>query len=98
MKAILIAAAATGLLAAPALAESNMNKMTPGHEMQEHGSKAGSPGASGYAPGHEMKSGRSDSDGSGIKGDASGRASGAGGDRTGGVSGSASGSATGSVR
>lgn len=28
---------------------------TPGHEMQERGSKAGSPGASGYAPGHEMK-------------------------------------------
>jgi hypothetical protein len=25
---------------------------TPGHEMQEHGSVPGSPGASGYAPGH----------------------------------------------
>ena len=37
---------------------------TPGHEMQDRGSKAGSPGASGYAPGHEMKSGTSDSTGS----------------------------------
>jgi hypothetical protein len=27
--------------------------MSPGHEMQEHGSKPGSPGASGYAPGHQ---------------------------------------------
>lgn len=25
---------------------------TPGHEMQEHGSVPGHPGASGYAPGH----------------------------------------------
>jgi hypothetical protein len=25
---------------------------SPGHEMQEHGSVPGSPGASGYAPGH----------------------------------------------
>jgi hypothetical protein len=29
--------------------------MSPGHEMQEHGSVKGQPGASGYAPGHEMK-------------------------------------------
>jgi hypothetical protein len=27
-------------------------KETPGHEMQEHGSVPGNPGASGYAPGH----------------------------------------------
>ena len=31
------------------------SKMSPGHEMQEHGSVKGQPGASGYAPGHEMK-------------------------------------------
>ena len=31
------------------------SKMSPGHEMQEHGSVRGQPGASGYAPGHEMK-------------------------------------------
>ena len=28
---------------------------SPGHEMQEHGSVPGSPGASGYAPGHTVK-------------------------------------------
>ena len=36
---------------------------SPGHEMQDRGSKAGSPGASGYAPGHEMKSGTTGSTG-----------------------------------
>ena len=34
---------------------SGSSKMSPGHEMQEHGSVKGQPGASGYAPGHEMK-------------------------------------------
>lgn len=36
---------------------------TPGHEMQEFGSKPGQPGASGYAPGHR------DRDGTGLKSD-----------------------------
>ncbi|MEL6062590.1 MULTISPECIES: hypothetical protein [unclassified Methylobacterium] len=45
-------------------AEQGAASRTPGHEMQEHGSRAGSPGASGYAPGHEMKSGPSDATGS----------------------------------
>jgi hypothetical protein len=45
-------------------AEQGASSRTPGHEMQDRGSKAGSPGASGYAPGHEMKSGTSDSTGS----------------------------------
>jgi hypothetical protein len=45
-------------------AEQGASSRSPGHEMQEHGSKAGSPGASGYAPGHEMKSGTSQSTGS----------------------------------
>jgi hypothetical protein len=31
------------------------SQMSPGHEMQQKGSKPGSPGASGYAPGHEMQ-------------------------------------------
>jgi hypothetical protein len=31
------------------------SKMSPGHEMQEHGRIKGHPGASGYAPGQEMK-------------------------------------------
>jgi hypothetical protein len=29
---------------------------TPGHQMQEKGSRAGEPGASGYAPGHQAPS------------------------------------------
>ncbi|MDP4001943.1 hypothetical protein [Methylobacterium sp. NEAU K] len=45
-------------------AEQGASSRTPGHEMQDRGSKAGSPGASGYAPGHEMKSGTSDTTGS----------------------------------
>jgi hypothetical protein len=28
---------------------------TPGHKMQDKGSKGDSPGASGYAPGHQMQ-------------------------------------------
>jgi hypothetical protein len=54
-------AAATAVLllgsASAGLAEDNdkapgASGMSPGHEMQEHGSKTGAPGASGYAPGH----------------------------------------------
>lgn len=45
-------------------AEQRASSKTPGHEMQDRGSRAGSPGASGYAPGHEMKSGGTDSTGS----------------------------------
>jgi hypothetical protein len=36
------------------------SERTPGHEMQEHGSKPGQPGASGYAPGHERTGDRDD--------------------------------------
>jgi len=32
-----------------------VSSKTPGHEMQQKGSKKGQPGASGYAPGHEMQ-------------------------------------------
>lgn len=45
-------------------AEQGASSKTPGHEMQERGSRAGSPGASGYAPAHEMKSGGMESTGS----------------------------------
>ncbi|MEE7502017.1 hypothetical protein ACLBXO_05985 [Methylobacterium sp. C33D] len=45
-------------------AEQGASSKTPGHEMQDRGSRAGSPGASGYAPGHEMKSGGMESTGS----------------------------------
>jgi hypothetical protein len=45
-----IAAAALIASGSVALAQGASSK-SPGHEMQEHGSKKGSPGASGYAPG-----------------------------------------------
>jgi hypothetical protein len=60
-------AAATAILllgsAAAGMAEDNdrapgASGVSPGHEMQEHGSKAGEPGASGYAPRHEDRDDR----------------------------------------
>jgi hypothetical protein len=52
--------AIVSLIAAPtiALAQGSgggASQNTPGHKMQDKGSKAGSPGASGYAPGHQMQ-------------------------------------------
>jgi hypothetical protein len=52
--------AIVSLIAAPtiALAQGNSggaSQNTPGHKMQDKGSKTGSPGASGYAPGHQMQ-------------------------------------------
>jgi hypothetical protein len=58
MKRIIAIAAAAGLLAlAPSLgfAQSSTSDQTPGHKMQNKGSKAGEPGASGYSPGHRMQ-------------------------------------------
>lgn len=45
------------MIAAPvAFAQTNPTPgKTPGHEMQQKGSKKGQPGASGYSPGHEMQ-------------------------------------------
>jgi Spy/CpxP family protein refolding chaperone len=57
-KFTLAAASAAALLLGSfgvGLAAEKSEKMSPGHEMQEHGSVKGQPGASGYAPGHEMK-------------------------------------------
>ena len=53
-------AAAAALVLAPASAfawssTTSTTTETPGHQMQEHPSVAGSPGASGYAPGHQSK-------------------------------------------
>lgn len=52
--------AIVSLIVAPTIAfaqgNSNSNSQnTPGHKMQDKGSKPGSPGASGYAPGHQMQ-------------------------------------------
>lgn len=65
MKRLPIIVLATLALGGTAFAaEQGASSKTPGHEMQDRGSRAGSPGASGYAPGHEMKSGTSDTTGS----------------------------------
>lgn len=52
--------AIAALIVAPTIAFAQGNykgssQDTPGHEMQQKGSKGDSPGASGYAPGHEMQ-------------------------------------------
>ncbi len=48
---------AAALLVGPAtaFAWNSTRAEAPGQEMQQHGSKPGYPGASGYAPGQEMK-------------------------------------------
>jgi len=38
-----------------AFAQSSTSTKTPGHMMQQRGSKVGQPGASGYSPGHQMQ-------------------------------------------
>jgi hypothetical protein len=50
--------AAAGLVlgsTAASFAQSSTSNKTPGHMMQQHGSKPGQPGASGYSPGHQMQ-------------------------------------------
>jgi hypothetical protein len=65
MRRLSIIALATVALGGTAFAaEQGASSKTPGHEMQDRGSRTGSPGASGYAPGHEMKSGGSEATGS----------------------------------
>lgn len=63
MKQITIALMAATMLVggawvggASATEQNGASARSPGHEMQDRGSRKGSPGASGYAPGHEMKS------------------------------------------
>jgi hypothetical protein len=69
MKLTIVSLAATLALTGAAFATETTksgpgaSSNSPGHEMQDRGSKAGSPGASGYAPGHEMKSGTTGSTG-----------------------------------
>jgi hypothetical protein len=56
MKTKIIALSAAVLMAtAPAVFAQGVSSKTPGHEMQQKGSKKGEPGASGYAAGHEMQ-------------------------------------------
>ena len=56
MKHAMIAISTAALIvSAPAVFAQGVSSKTPGHEMQDRGSKTGSPGASGYAPGQEMQ-------------------------------------------
>ncbi|MEH2569590.1 hypothetical protein [Bradyrhizobium sp. AZCC 2289] len=43
------------LVSGPVALAQGVSSKTPGHEMQDKGSKKGSLGASGYAPGQEMQ-------------------------------------------
>jgi len=55
MKPKIIALSAAVVMAtAPAVFAQAVSSKTPGHEMQQMGSKKGEPGASSYAPGHKM--------------------------------------------
>jgi hypothetical protein len=53
--AIITLSAAAIVASAPAAFAQGVSSKTPGHEMQDKGSKKGSPGASGYAPGQQMQ-------------------------------------------
>jgi hypothetical protein len=43
------------VVSAPAVLAQGVSNKTPGHEMQEKGSKSGSPGASGYSAGQKIQ-------------------------------------------
>lgn len=77
MKFAIIAVSAAAMIAsAPAVFAQGVSSKTPGHEMQDRGSKKGSPGASGYAPGHEMQAKGSKKGSPGASGYAPGQTSG----------------------
>jgi hypothetical protein len=61
------------LIASPAAFAQGSSQNAPGQEMQNKGSKTGSPGASGYAPGHEMQDKGSKRGTNGASGYAPGR-------------------------
>jgi len=54
-KVVIVALAALLSSAGVGVAQNGNQGKTPGHLMQEKGSKKGEPGASGYAPGHLMQ-------------------------------------------
>ena len=88
MKLGMIAISTAALIvSAPAVFAQGASSKTPGHEMQERGSKTGSPGASGYAPGQEMQAKGSKKGEPGASGYAPGQTSGS---NTSGTSGSSS--------
>lgn len=77
MKRTIIALSAACLMASTAVVlAQGVSKKSPGHEMQDRGSKKGSPGASGYAPGHEMQARGSKAGSPGASGYAPGQTTG----------------------
>lgn len=77
MKLTVIGLSIVALVAsAPAVFAQGVSSKTPGHEMQEKGSKGSSPGASGYAPGKEMQAKGSKRGSPGASGNAPGQTSG----------------------
>ena len=74
-----IAAVSTAVLIAlpPAVFAQGASSKTPGQEMQDRGSKKGSPGASGYTPRHEMQAKGSKKGSPGASGYAPGQTTGA---------------------
>ena len=78
MKLAMIAVSAIVLATAPGAFAQGTSSKTPGHEMQNKGSRTGSPGASGYAPGHEMQDKGSKTGSSGASGYAPGQTTGSG--------------------
>ncbi len=77
MKYGIAALAAVALIAsAPAAYTQGASSNSPGHEMQKHGSKKGSPGASGYAPGQEVQAKGSKGGSPGASGYAPGQTTG----------------------
>ena len=90
MKLTIIALSAAALIAsAPTVFAQGSSADSPGHEMQQKGSKKGSPGASGYSPGHEMQNKGSKKGTEGASGYAPGH-TGSGSGGTSGTSGSSS--------
>src|SRR5215475_10700849 len=77
MKTKIIALSAAVLMAtAPAVFAQGVSSKTPGHEMQQKGSKKGEPGAWGYSPGQEMQARGSKKGSPGASGYAPGQTTG----------------------
>jgi hypothetical protein len=77
MRLGIVAVLTAALIAlAPTVFAQGASSKTPGHEMQDRGSKKGSPGASGYAPGHEMQAKGSKNGSPGASGYAPGQTTG----------------------
>jgi hypothetical protein len=76
MKLVIAISTVALIVSAPAVLAQGASSKTPGHEMQDNGSKAGAPGASGYAPGQEMQAKGSKKGDPGVSGYAPGQTTG----------------------